>query len=410
MCICDPHYCQSCKHSSRRQFQFCILNKKQSEHNLSSDYSRNFLPRAPGPSAMSSDDEEPAHDTNVPMYQKPPTRKMFGAPSGIKMPDPPDNNQLYEVPNGITDVLDTGKAEVSAYRFPRDSLTVPSWVENPAFPIWFFSKDSKDYWKTSRYNEETMKKYKEAIFHFHEQACEHQGILLKDFLALGRNSWKRYSKWTESNTEPGTYRMDMGKIKDFSKLPVKLLMKEVQRENPHWYKLHPCPNLQSDRTSIDPEIWVSEIEWNVRYIAKIKPATFAYIKKYIDDRAHCKEQPRLSVTHLANAFSHALTTFCRDTQRCDRHSNLYWTLVCNGQALTRTDGFDDLAFLPTACPLLADYLNEPVLICLNSFCTYLWFKGTHLQKVCSGDHPSYKQEDHKTLGPSLPGPENQPCL
>ena len=45
----------------------------------------------------------------------------------------------------------------------------------------------------------------------------------------------------------------MPNIKDLMRLRTGDLLLAVRRENPHWYKLHPCPNLQEDRWGVDPE-------------------------------------------------------------------------------------------------------------------------------------------------------------
>ena len=40
------------------------------------------------------------------------------------------------------------------------------------------------------------------------------------------------------------------------------------------------------------------------------------------------------------------------------------TVVNNGQAITRPDGYDDIAYLPTVVPMVADFLNEQISVAL----------------------------------------------
>ena len=76
--------------------------------------------------------------------------------------------------------------------------------------------------------------------------------------------------------------------------------------------------------------------------------------------------PRLALINLMSLVSHSLTNFCRQDPRHDLESEYGQVLVNHGQTLTRPDGYDDLAYLPTVSPILADYiLAEPILVALS---------------------------------------------
>ena len=45
-------------------------------------------------------------------------------------------------------------------------------------------------------------------------------------------------------------------------------------------------------------------------------------------------------------------------------SDFATAVVNNRQAITRPDGCDDIVYLPTVCPMVADYISEPVLVAL----------------------------------------------
>ena len=76
--------------------------------------------------------------------------------------------------------------------------------------------------------------------------------------------------------------------------------------------------------------------------------------------------PKLGLINLGNLVSHSLTNFCRSPPRYQSEPRAYRrVLVNNGQNITRADAFENLAYLPTVCPILADYiLSEPLLIAL----------------------------------------------
>jgi len=86
----------------------------------------------------------------------------------------------------------------------------------------------------------------------------------------------------------------------------------------------------------------------------------------MDDKNHRRNNPKLGLIKLVNLVSHTIANFCRNKPRYDSKPSEYRrVLVNNGQNITRADGFEDLAYLPTVCPILADYLlNEPILIAL----------------------------------------------
>ena len=148
-------------------------------------------------------------------------------------------------------------------------------------------------------------------------------------------------------------------------LPIQDLLLEVRRENPHWYKLHPCPNLQEDRMSVDPEKFACDVFWWIQYAKKLKPATIANIMKFIVIKDHCKEVLKLALINIMSLVSHQLTIFCRQSPRHGCDSAYRQILVNTGQTRTRPDGYDDMAYFPTVSPVLADYvLSEPLLIAL----------------------------------------------
>ena len=119
---------------------------------------------------------------------------------------------------------------------------------------------------------------------------------------------------------------------------MKDLLLEVQRENPHWYKLHPCPNLQEDRMNVDPEKFACEVKWWLEHAKELKPATVAYLSMCIDDKDHRIDQPKLGLVNLINLISHSLTNFCRGQPMYDPKSDYRQVLVNNSQTLTREDG------------------------------------------------------------------------
>ena len=117
--------------------------------------------------------------------------------------------------------------------------------------------------------------------------------------------------------------------------------------------------------NVGPEQLACDIEWWLQNAPMLKPAMVAYACKYMDDKSPRRDNPKLVLANLLNMISHAITNFCRDEPRySSKASEFKKVLVNNGQTLTRTDGFEDLVYLPTICPILADYLNEPLLIAL----------------------------------------------
>ena len=117
--------------------------------------------------------------------------------------------------------------------------------------------------------------------------------------------------------------------------------------------------------NVDPEKFACDIYWWIQHVRKLKPATVAYIMKFIDDKAHCKDMPKLALINLMSLISHQLTNLCRQPPRGEMDSEYLQILVNNGQTLTRPDGYEDIAYLAVVCPILADFiLHEPLLVSL----------------------------------------------
>ena len=248
-------------------------------------------------------------------------------------------------------------------KFPANCLRIDPCRDDPNFRVWYIHKNDQEYGKDTNWKK--MKQYKEGIYAWHEGYSSRNGYTMKALLDMSNVVWKKYSLWRESDDIPGDYHRVMPDIKDMMRLPTRDLLLETRRENPDWYKLHPCPNLQEDRMNVDPEKFACDIYWWIQHVRKLKPATVAYILKFIDDRAHCKDMPKLALINLMSLISHQLTNFCRQSPRGEMDSEYLQVLVNDGQTLTRPDGYEDIAYFAVVCPVLADYiLHEPLLVAL----------------------------------------------
>ena len=78
-----------------------------------------------------------------------------------------------------------------------------------------------------------MKEYKEGIYAWHEEYAARQGYTMTALFEMTNVSWKKYSLWNESSITAGEYHRVSPDIAYMKRLPMKDLLLEVQRENPH---------------------------------------------------------------------------------------------------------------------------------------------------------------------------------
>ena len=160
-------------------------------------------------------------------------------------------------------------AETHSYvKFPSNCLTIDPCRDDSNFKVWYIQKNNHNYWKD--YNWRDMKLYKEGIYAWHENYSAMNGFTMKALLDMSNVTWKKFSPWTESDITPGLYQRVAPDIKEMMSYPTDRLLLEVRRENPHWYKLHPCPNLQEDRMNVDPEKFACDIYWWIQNVKKLK--------------------------------------------------------------------------------------------------------------------------------------------
>ena len=259
----------------------------------------------------------------------------------------------------------------SGIRLPKDLLNMDSmFTESRDFHLWFFEKEDIQWWRQNPSNERKIRGYKESVFEHAESIVQGTRINMSAYLKLISNSWVIFSRWTKVEPNGQHYVLDNGSPEYYKNLSNRDLLRAVQRENPCWYKLHPVPNLTEDRDTNVMD-WCKKVEWWCRWVKRLKPATVEYLNRHLDSYTHQTSSPKLSLLNLVLTICHAITNLCRKSDRWWSHpagrnlQELKAKLVNKGYSVTRNDGFDDLAWLPVACPILVDYMNEPVLIALS---------------------------------------------
>ena len=258
----------------------------------------------------------------------------------IAMPAP---NWLHLTPGHLSEEIGRMADAFTYVKFPLDVVTADICRDDSTFKVWYIPAHDKDYWKDHYWWK--IKQYKEGVYAWHELYAGMNGYTMKAFLDMSNVIWQKYSLWRESKDAPGVYYRVMTDAKTMMNLPTWTLILEVRRENPHWYKLHPCPNLQEDRMSINQEKFACDIYWWIKHVRELKPATFAYIRKFIDDKAHCRGMPKFALINLMSLISHRLTNFCRQPLRRNLDkSELLQVPVYKGQTLTRPDGYEDITY------------------------------------------------------------------
>ena len=321
----------------------------------------NFARGSRPPAPTSPDGPPPGVRPLHPQMRAPPIVETTGE-KGQRIPAS-DPDWLHHTPTNLSPEVSQMAETYSRVKFPSNILTIDPCRDDSNFRVWYIPKKNHDYWKDYRWRD--MKLYKEGIYAWHESYSAMNGFTMKALLDMSNVTWKKFSPWTESDITPGLYQRVAPDIREMMSYPTGRLLLEVRRENPHWYKLHPCPNLQEDRMNVDPEKFACDVYWWVHNVRKLKPATVAYIMKFIDHKKHCEDMPKLALINLMSLVSHQLTNFCRQGKRRDEDSEYRQILVNNGQTLTRPDGYDDIAYFPIACPVLADFvLHEPLLLAL----------------------------------------------
>jgi len=215
-----------------------------------------------------------------------------------------DVSWLHLTPRNISLEV-TFMAETHTWvKFPANSLTIDLQKIDSNFKVTFFDRRNRQWWKDTHWL--TTQQYKESVYAWHEEYAGVNGFTMKMLLDMSNITWKIYSSWKETDENPGHYHRVAPNIKDLMQLPIRDLLLAVRRENPHWYKLHPCPNLQEDRWNVDPEKFACDTYWWYENVRKLKSATVAYITKFIDDNRHCDEMPKTGsnqphVPHLPSA-------------------------------------------------------------------------------------------------------------
>ena len=89
-----------------------------------------------------------------------------------------------------------------------------------------------------------------------------------------------------------------------------------------------------------------------------------------------------------SVICHALTNLCRGEHRDPRDlqtRDLKTKLVNKGFSITRPDGYDDIAWLPVSCPILTDYMHEPVLVAMALLTTGSKRIATHFKEERIGN-------------------------
>ena len=116
--------------------------------------------------------------------------------------------------------------------------------------------------------------------------------------------------------------------------------------------------------------WCKAVEWWRRWVRRLKPAAVEYLNRFLDNHEHQQRCPKLSLLNLVLVICHAITNLCRKMHRRWSYpesrelQEFKARLVNKGYSITRSDGYDDLAWLPVMCPILTDYMHEPVLVAL----------------------------------------------
>ena len=165
------------------------------------------------------------------------------------------------------------------------------------------------------------------------------------------------------------YVLDNGSPTEFKNMWAEEdLLRAVQKEFPYWYKLHPGPDLTENR-EVDIMERCKAVEWWRRWVRRLKPAAVEYLNRFLDNHDHQHQCPKLSLLNLVLVICHAITNLCKMHRRWSSPESrelqeFKARLVNKGYSITRSDGYDDLAWLPVMCTILTDYMHEPVLVAL----------------------------------------------
>ena len=226
-----------------------------------------------------------------------------------------NQKSLHWSPNGLSKDIDDHRKLFyqSGIKFMDDLMdTRKIFTENNNCRLWFFQKNDSRWWTAGPHNEETIKKYKEAIFATAEYIAENSKVDVSTYLEMGTNSWIIFSKWRNLSSSmsdldlqaaTGTmhhYVLDNGSPTEFKNMWAEEdLLREVQREWSFWYKLHPVPNLTENR-EVDVMEWCKAVEWWRRWVRRLKPATVEYLnRQFWPPEAVSKIEPaKFSPCHL----------------------------------------------------------------------------------------------------------------
>ena len=177
-----------------------------------------------------------------------------------------DNDKvLFLSPYGLHKDLDLQRNSfhMSGLKFMSDLMDVDKiFEENNWIKFRFFENKDSDFWKTTRHNDIQVKAYKESIFRTTEAIASHSQMEVSEYLSMGKRSWMLFSTWKPLGDpdlciQEGRmihYAIRNGKPEDFKDMSEAQLLLACQRENPFWYKLHPSPDLRTDR-DVDIEDW-----------------------------------------------------------------------------------------------------------------------------------------------------------
>ena len=188
--------------------------------------------------------------TNVLHPRKKPLMEVYGPPGAFAehisaiQQQPWDQVRLIpNTPNKCLDALDLIMKECPPLYLPTATLFSDPATDTNDFKVWHIDPSVKDYWKDNvPENVQKMDQCKETIFQFHCQQDDQYGYHVKDLFVFRDNSYKGHSDW-EDPDHPGRYQMVQRRVEEMTKLSPEALLREALRENPHWHKLHPIPNL-----------------------------------------------------------------------------------------------------------------------------------------------------------------------